>query len=1283
MKKFLTICFVLLLLVPTAVRILDLDLGMNVKRLGLKFPQPYGQAFLDKEYYRALDQYFNDSFALRGPLILAKNWIDFNVFRTTEADEVHIGRLGWLYSRKSISDYRQPDEDADANMERLALQLHAIEKIVSAANRHFLFVVAPSKTAVYPEFVSWSPGFVTGGQSAFDRLLEYLERHPLSSHVRLDQVMNAAKRRQALLYDRTHAYWNGLGASVAAESIHSRIRQNMASPVALHYVSTTDGRVGDLSARIMGIESPIPEIPYQRLPGYGQPDLPSALLYGDGYRHNLMPYLLQMFKQVDVLQADRIPSIQHREDWLAYDCILLEIAQTELRRLHIDLDRIYAALVTQSRFYRRTGLDLASAVPRSRTSLRYLSNGVEIKSLGTGAAFDLTDVPGSSQDVFRVVRLTFATRQSDRMRFQYAFPLREAAVKSIRPGNMDVHLPLPFQKTVSLRIFPGDKAGLILLLSAEMIEFSDPPDPDIQPLNKMTLAGPSAAGIISARPSLKENPSDTGEPSQENWIAVVTDLPDHGPVEEPRSELSAEPKHRGDPAPVTISPGRSTNDSKFRPEYRRSGTADANVRNRVEGQYNHLLIVDAEIELTHEVDDLSEHDQAAEIDPAITEGSEVLPEFDDAEESGPKFSDESGLPPGQEPVTEAKPTFSNESDDMAHTDPVAETGSDYLGLPEMITDREPTAETDLDLRHKPDILPEDETDPSDPSDASDKPDLLPEDSSAADGELEFSNQYENPVDPDLLANLDPDFPTDSGSLPDPGPHIAGENRPDSDQRQPDVTATATNHNGSRSAEYVPAAEIKTAAAAPTPDDVAPEATDLRPRPRVNPNILAKVESPAADPPSITLTDFEDGRIFQRRNRRADIVVSGTFTGTAGTIEARVLGADDLEEVQPWTVIDDAPQNGIFVGVLPGVPEGGWYHLQVRFGSDTTISDAGSHKWGVGILIACLGQSNMKEWFHTGDTFQAHAMIRKYSDAGWAEPGTRGNGAIAFGNRLVKHLGIPVGLLDYAVNGTGLRKEADWGTGYWEDASAGSIYSRFVAGVSGIGGAVEFVIWFQGEADAARKTVTETEYRNSLTRFIWHQIRVDITNASDREHLPFLIIMMTRRPRGHDEPHQAIRSAQKRVAENEAECYLAANTLDLKNRGKQHMHPRAYTTMGYRAAQTVLYILGAENYYRGPTATLARKVNDRRIDISIEHRGGRDFKPASKISGWEILVDEESWPIAGVKRRNSDTISIILEEPLIETATVRYLYGAMPDARHPVVDNSPLALPLEPYQTEVP
>ena len=78
------------------------------------------------------------------------------------------------------------------------------------------------------------------------------------------------------------------------------------------------------------------------------------------------------------------------------------------------------------------------------------------------------------------------------------------------------------------------------------------------------------------------------------------------------------------------------------------------------------------------------------------------------------------------------------------------------------------------------------------------------------------------------------------------------------------------------------------------------------------------------------------------------------------------------------------------------------------------------------------------------------MLRKHTDKGWSELGTRGNAAIAFGNRLIERLDVPVGLIDYSVNGSGLRKEADWGTGYWEDTKPGSIYKRFLSGISAVG-----------------------------------------------------------------------------------------------------------------------------------------------------------------------------------------------------------------------------------------
>jgi hypothetical protein len=335
-----------------------------------------------------------------------------------------------------------------------------------------------------------------------------------------------------------------------------------------------------------------------------------------------------------------------------------------------------------------------------------------------------------------------------------------------------------------------------------------------------------------------------------------------------------------------------------------------------------------------------------------------------------------------------------------------------------------------------------------------------------------------------------------------------------------------------------------------------------------------------------------------------------------------------------------------------------------------------------MLVACLGQSNMKEWFYTGTDLRSHSLLREFDGNNWSTPGRQGNAAIAFGNRIIERLGIPVGLLDFSVNGSGLRKEADWGTGYWEDTAQGSIYNHFVTGVTNAGGAVEFVVWIHGEADAARSTVTEEEYLRSLERFILRQVRVDIDNGSGQAHLPFLVVAMVKRPGGQDDSHQDIRNAQYRVIDKVHECYLAATTLDLENQGRQHLSAGAYLKMGDRVAQTVLYVLGEEAYHRGPSITEAKRIDDHTVDVKITHRGGTDFSPISRLTGWEILVKGTPLAVADVYRQNSQTIRIILERPIAIGAKLRYLYGAMPDATRPVLDNSAMSLPLEEGQTEI-
>jgi hypothetical protein len=222
------------------------------------------------------------------------------------------------------------------------------------------------------------------------------------------------------------------------------------------------------------------------------------------------------------------------------------------------------------------------------------------------------------------------------------------------------------------------------------------------------------------------------------------------------------------------------------------------------------------------------------------------------------------------------------------------------------------------------------------------------------------------------------------------------------------------------------------------------------------------------------------------------VVTGTYTGVTGPVEARVVAADTNAAVVPWTVVDGSPENGLYTGILRHVPQGGWYRLQVRSGIAPWVIKKGLNRWGVGLLVACIGQSNMREWFHhrprpsaltpcSGFTAMAHG----------ARPGLPATGRWRWATGWPSTLKIPVGLLDYSVNGTGLTARADWGKGFWLDTGPGGIYRRFIDGVNTAGGSVEAVLWMQGEADAARGTVSREEYRAALERFVDDQIRSDI------------------------------------------------------------------------------------------------------------------------------------------------------------------------------------------------
>ncbi|MGD8738732.1 MAG: hypothetical protein PVG34_00355, partial [Desulfobacterales bacterium] len=389
MRKIFSLIFVFLLLIPAVVWLIGLDFNLQVNRIGLKPPRFDARALFSNEYYRSFDQYFNDNFSLRSPLILTKRWLDYRIFHMTDVTGVHVGTNGWLYSRQSIDDYRKEACDRMPKIEWLVLELHAIEKMIESTGRRFFFIVAPSKSTIYPEYVGFVPQSTACNRSQYDLLLETIGFHPLKSFVRLEQLLQDSKKNHALLYDKNSAYWNDLGARVATNAIQMQIIQDDTQKRVIDYQRRDATGAGDLARRLMGFVRGVDDVPVMHLSSSGQSEFSSATAYGDDFIDNLIPYLKQIFSQFAVIRADSIPSRQYGENLHASDLILLERAESGLETINLEIDNIFSTFEPDALIPVRYLIDLKNSVAGSNVSLDKSGEYLEIKSIGHRSTFQL------------------------------------------------------------------------------------------------------------------------------------------------------------------------------------------------------------------------------------------------------------------------------------------------------------------------------------------------------------------------------------------------------------------------------------------------------------------------------------------------------------------------------------------------------------------------------------------------------------------------------------------------------------------------------------------------------------------------------------------------------------------------------------------------------------------------------------------------------------------------------------------------------------------------------
>lgn len=157
--------------------------------------------------------YVNGRFSFRLEGITAWAKLNAALFRTSTAENVLLGRDGWLFYAPTIHDYTGDTPMTARELYCAARTLYLLQEYAENRGGDFLFTAAPNKNTLYPEYMPARTRL--GSVSDMDALYALLDEMGVS-YLDLRDIFS---QEAEPLYFKTDSHWNAKGAALAADAL--------------------------------------------------------------------------------------------------------------------------------------------------------------------------------------------------------------------------------------------------------------------------------------------------------------------------------------------------------------------------------------------------------------------------------------------------------------------------------------------------------------------------------------------------------------------------------------------------------------------------------------------------------------------------------------------------------------------------------------------------------------------------------------------------------------------------------------------------------------------------------------------------------------------------------------------------------------------------------------------------------------------------------------------------------------------------------------------------------
>lgn len=354
----LIVCFIVAILLPGLGMILKMDTAAasQENRQLSPFPPLSLEADHLVAFPKRFNEYFNDHFGFRSSLISGVAVVKFRWLNVSPSPKVICGKAGWLFymDEYSLASYRAVQPFSEEQLENWKQVLEGRRRWLAQRNIRYIYIVAPDKHTIYPEYMPYHIGRV-GHESRLDQLIRYLKENSEVEVLDLRPALLSAKNRHPVYY-KTDTHWNAYGAFTANQEIVRAISQTLPAVQAFQESDfefmTEQVKGGDLAA-MLGLadtlsESTVnlhPRKPFQAMTA-GRPldrnairlttfvseqngsNLPRLVMYRDSFANALIPFLGQSFSRAVYVWGDRFETSLINQE--RPDIVLHEIVERKL-----------------------------------------------------------------------------------------------------------------------------------------------------------------------------------------------------------------------------------------------------------------------------------------------------------------------------------------------------------------------------------------------------------------------------------------------------------------------------------------------------------------------------------------------------------------------------------------------------------------------------------------------------------------------------------------------------------------------------------------------------------------------------------------------------------------------------------------------------------------------------------------------------------------------------------------------------------------------------------------